>query len=78
MACFSKNDGGEQLGRFKSVPESLDEITAEWCETALKSGSAIASDTKIASIEVKRFQNENTGMMDGGGLSGSTMVRIKL
>ena len=80
MACISKKENGEQYG-FKRVPESVEEITAEWCEKALKIGNykpMISQDTKVDSVEVTRLQNEITGVMDGGGFSGSTLLRINL
>lgn len=80
MACISKRENGEQYG-FKTVPESVEEITAEWCEKALKIGNykpMISQETKVESVEVTRFQNELTGVMDGGGFSGSTLLRINL
>ena len=77
MACISKKPIKDQYG-FKNVPESLDEITAEWCEKVLKTEYIIASDTNVTSIDVNRFQNEETGVMDGGGFSGSNLVRVKL
>ena len=36
----------------------------------------ISQETKVESVEVKRLQNELTGVMDGGGFSGSTLLRI--
>ena len=58
---------------FKSVPDSVEDITAEWCQKAIS--SHISFFTRVSSIEVKRLQNEIT---DGGGFSGSTLVRINL
>ena len=78
MACISKKENSDQYG-FKRVPECVEEITAEWCEKALKIGNykpMISQETKVESVEVKRLQNELTGVMDGGGFSGSTLLRI--
>ena len=80
MACISKKSNDEQYG-FKRVPEKVEDITAEWCEKALKIGNykaIISQDTKVESVEVTRLQNEITGVMDGGGFSGSTLLRITL
>ena len=80
MACISKKSNDEQYG-FKRVPEKLEDITAEWCEKALKIGNhkaIISQDTKVESVDVTRLQNEITGVMDGGGFSGSTLLRITL
>ena len=77
MACVSKKTHDEPSYGFNKVPNSLDDVTAEWCEDALKNGNAIGTDTKILSIEVKQLQNVDTGVMDGGGFSGSCLVRVE-
>ena len=80
MACISKKTKSEPYG-FQTVPESLDAITNDWCERALKTGVStpvIAEDVNVTSIDIKRLQNEISGVMDGGGFSGSTLVRIKV
>ena len=76
MACVSKKNRDEPSYGFKIVPDSLDDITAEWCEAALKHGNVIGADVKLLSIKVNRLQNADTGVMDGGGLSGSTLARV--
>lgn len=58
---------------FKSVPESLEDITVEWCQKAIS--SHVSFFTRVSSIDVKQVQNEITG---GSGFSGSTLVRINL
>jgi len=66
------------LKAVKAVPESLDEITATWCESALRKGGTIGIRTKVARIEVHRFKDEKTGQLDGGGLCGAMLAKIKL
>ena len=78
MACIGGSGKGqsnnEQYG-FKIVPESLNDITADWCEKALKKGSTISKETKVTNIEVQCLTSDEIGA-DGGGLSGSTLVKL--
>ena len=60
---------------FKIVPESLKDITADWCENALHKGFTISKETKVTSLEVQCMTNDEIGA-DGGGLSGSTLVKL--
>ena len=50
MACVSKKNRDEPSYGFKIVPDSLEDITAEWCEAALKHGNVIGADVKLLSI----------------------------
>ena len=77
MACLSNNSStsSDQYG-FKIVPETLQDITPEWCEKALQNGSTISKAIKVTNLEVKGITNEDTGAEDGGGLSGSTLVKL--
>ena len=63
---------------FKEVPDNLEEITPQWCELALKKGGIIGSKTTVTAVEVNRLVNEETGLLDGGGMTSSQMIRIKL
>ena len=63
---------------FKEVPESLEDITAQWCELALRRGDVIGSNTTVSKVELSHLVNEETGALDGGGMTSSQMVRIKL
>ena len=40
--------------RFKEVPDSLEDITAQWCEAALRKDGIIDSSTTVLSIKVNR------------------------
>ena len=72
-------DDGQKIGTtFKEVPDTLDDITADWCEQALRKEGIITNSTKVSSVEVKRLVNNETGALDGGGLTPTQMVRIKL
>jgi len=71
-ALFNNYEDGH-----KGVPDTPDDITAEWCQWALQKQGVISSKTKVTHVEVKRFQDEKTGAMDGGGMIGM-MLRIKL
>ena len=64
------------INDFYIVPNSLSEITSEWCQKALQKGSSISNETKVTKIEVKRLSNEKSGAEDGGGLSGSLLVKL--
>ena len=61
---------------FKLVPDSLEDITTEWCNKVLKDGSCISSDIQVTNVEVKRLTNETSDTSDGGGLSGSMMIKL--
>ena len=63
---------------FKDVPESLEDITPQWCEEVLRRGGQISPSTKVIGAEVKRLVSEETGALDGGGLTSAQIVRIKL
>ena len=80
MACIGKSgkedqsNNNDQYG-FKIVPESLNDITADWCEKALQKGSTISNETKVINLEVQCLTSDEIGA-DGGGLSGSTLVKL--
>ena len=61
---------------FKIVPHSLEEITADWCEKILQEGSTIAKDTTVTNVEVLPITDETSGFEDGGGLSGSSLIKV--
>ena len=73
----SSNLNDQQYG-FKVVPEFLTDITPEWCEKALQKGLTISKQTKVIEVETKPLTNETTGVKDGGGMSGSTLVKLTL
>ena len=73
------DENGQKTGTtFKEVPDTLDDITAEWCEKALRKEGIITNSTKVSSVEVERLVNAETGALDGGGMTPSQMLRIKL
>ena len=61
---------------FKVVPEALKDITPFWCQTILREGSAINKDTTVTAVEIKQITDEKSGSKDGGGMSGSTLVKL--
>ena len=61
---------------FKVVPEKLEDITPAWCEKILHEGSAIDKETTVTEVEVKSITDEASGYEDGGGFSGSTLVKL--
>ena len=63
---------------FKIVPESLNDITPEWCEQALQKNSTISNETHVTNVEVKQISNEDTVDNDGGGFSGSVLKKLVL
>ena len=76
MACLSRseNNKSEQYG-FKIVPESMSDITADWCENILQKGSTISNETKVTELTVQSLTND-TDQDDGGGLSGATLLKL--
>ena len=68
----------ESKSNFKLVPETTEDITSEWCNEALHQSKCISSDVKVDSVEVKRLTNDASDMSDGGGLSGSLMLKLSL
>ena len=61
---------------FKVVPETLEDITLFWCQTILHEGSVINKGTTVTAVEIKQITDEKSGSKDGGGLSGSTLVKL--
>ena len=61
---------------FKIVPHSLEEITADWCEKILRDGSTISKDTTVTNVEVLPITDESSGFEDGGGFSGSSLIKM--
>ena len=61
---------------FKVVPKTLEDITPFWCQTILHEGSAINKGTTVTAVEIKQITDEKSGSKDGGGLSGSTLVKL--
>ena len=76
MACLGSSDKNEseQYG-FKIVPESMSDITADWCENILQRGSTISNETKVTELAVQSLTNDSN-QDDGGGLSGSTLLKL--
>ena len=64
--------------KMKEVPDSSADITAKWCEMALKKNGVIDDSTMVSNIDVKRLVNEDTGALDGGGLMEAQIFRINL
>ena len=77
MACLGSSDKNksEQYGS-KIVPESMSDITADWCENILQRGSTISNETKVTELAVQSLTNAVNDLDDGGGLSGSTLVKL--
>ena len=63
---------------FKLVPKSIEDITVDWCNEVLHEENCLAHDAKVSCISVQRLTNDSSDISDGGGLSGSTMLKIKL
>ena len=53
-------------------------ITVDWCNEVLHEGNCLTHDTKVSCISVQRLTNDSSDISDGGGLSRSTMLKIKL
>ena len=63
---------------FRTVPCSCDELTFDWFNETLKKESILSPDVCVSAIDVTQLRNEVTGSLDGGGLSGSALVRVNL
>ena len=61
---------------FIDVPTCLENITPKWCEQALKKGGVIDSSIKVMEIKTDRLVNDETGALDGGGMTLAQMIRI--
>ena len=59
---------------FNLIPENLEDITAAWCQKLLHEGLAINKETMVTRVEVMPI-TEN-GLLDGGGLSGSNLLKL--
>ena len=74
--CVRRNgQSQENLSGFKIVPESLENITADWLEQALQKGFTISEETKVTNVELESLASDEFGQ-DGGGLSGSTILKL--
>ena len=61
---------------FIDVPKCLENITPKWCEEALRRRGVLDSSTKISDVKIDRLVNEETGALDGGGMTLAKMIRI--
>ena len=68
----------DEKATFKEVPESVEDITSSWLEQALKRGEIISSSTKVLSVDTDRLINDDTGALDGGGMTATKLLRIKI
>ena len=76
MVCGRKNrQSQENISGFKIVPETLEDITADWLEKALHKGCTISEETKVTNVELESLTSDEFGQ-DGGGLSGSTILKL--
>jgi len=74
--CVRRNgQSQENVSGFKIVPESLKDITADWLEQALQKGGTISEEIKVTNVELECLTSHVFGQ-DGGGLSGSTIVKL--
>ena len=73
-----EDGNAENKTKMKEVPETIEDITKEWCEEILKGGGFMSSSDKILRADVSRLVNEETGALDGGGMTAAQMLRIKL
>ena len=74
--CVRRNgQSQENLSGFTIVPESLEDITADWLEQALQKGGTISEEIKVTNVESECLTSDVFGQ-DGGGLSGSTIVKL--
>ena len=61
------------------VPGSVDKITATWVEQALRQALVIPEYVKVSSLEIQQLTNVADNIdKDGGGASGSALVRFLL
>ena len=63
---------------FKLIPKSIEDITVDWCNGVLHEENCLAHDVEVSCISVQPLTNDSSDISDGGGLSGSTMLKIKL
>ena len=63
---------------FKEVPDCVEDITPHWCEKALRKSCVIGPLTTVTSVNVKRLMNEETGELDGGGMTPAKILRVTL
>ena len=62
---------------FKLIPKSIEDITVDWCDEVLHKQNCISQDVQVSSVSVQNLTNDSE-MSNGGGLSGSTMLKVKL
>ena len=76
MACFKNSSRSSEQWGFKILPESLSGITTDWYESMLQKQSIISKNTNIIKIDVRKITNEEMGIDDGGGFSGSQLIKL--
>ena len=62
---------------FKLIPKSIEDITVDWCDDVLHKQNCISQNVQVSSVSVQNLTNDSE-MSNGGGLSGSTMLKVKL
>ena len=70
--------GDQSTSVFKEVPESVEHITSTWCQAALRQSGIISGVATVSNVTVKRLKNEETGTLDGGGMTAAKIFRIFL
>ena len=63
---------------FKIVPECVEDVSVAWCNEVLHQGDCIAADVFVTNVKAQRLTNDSSDLTDGGGLSGSLMIKIVL
>ena len=74
--CLKKQQKPEKDKDVKIVPECVEDVTVAWCNEVLHKGDCIPADVFVNHVEAQRLTNDSSDMSDGGGLSGSLMIKV--
>ena len=68
---------GKKVEDVSTVPGGVEDITVGWCDEVLHQGGCIHQDVAVARVQAERLTGDS-GMEDGGGLSGAMMIKIQV
>ena len=68
---------GKKVEDVRTVPGGVEDITVGWCDEVLHQGGCIQPGVAVARVQAERLTGDS-GMEDGGGLSGAMMIKIQV
>ena len=68
---------GKKVEDVRTVPGGVEDITVGWCDEVLHQGGCIQPGVAVTRVQAERLTGDS-GMEDGGGLSGAMMIKIQV